>query len=159
MGGEESFDAVRFGEALEIYRSATSSLFTGLTALTLALVTLIGFSITNQSWGIALTSGLLEPFMLLVIDAYARRVKRVLRVAGEIEANLTGSSKLTDAIVSGAAGTPDPTVEVSGGRFQRPLTALLRRRQTAFITAVGLVHMSVVAYLVFVQHWTFTGSS
>jgi hypothetical protein len=155
----KTFDQLRFEQALEIYRSATSSLMTGLTALTLALVTLLGFAISSQSWGIALVSGSLEPFMLLVINAYVRRIRRVVGVARGIERTAVRGIELTDAILSTAPGTVDTTVQTRKGLLRKTREMVFQRKQTAFICAVSVVHFGITCYLVFGQHWTFAGSS
>ena len=155
----ENFDLLRFGQALEIYRSATASLWAGLGALTLALVTLLGFGISNQSWGIALTSSLLEPLMLLLINAYARRIRRILEVARRIERQVAGDSWLADAIYLAAPGTVDTTVDPSRGPLLELRRGVLKRRQQTFIAIVGIAHVAVVVYLALGQNWTFAGGS
>jgi hypothetical protein len=163
MSDREGFNVVRYEQALEVYRKATESLLTGLTALTLALVTLLGIAVSDRSWGIAMVGAFHEPFMLLIITAYHKRVERVLTVAKQIEMEEVGESRLTIAILRGAheavtsAGVASEQTDAKTERgFLRSWAFYFRsRRQQTFIALVGFVHVTVVCYLAIFENWPF----
>jgi amino acid permease len=143
--GRREIRLARYGRAIDLYQSATTGAATIMTALVLALVTLIGFAINNQSAGIALTSAIIEPVMLAVLWVYERRKNRLLDVARDIERQL---GEETLSLVAALESVDSET----DGLSMRWLVA-------GIITAVFVVHVGVTLFLLFGQGWTFSGGA
>jgi hypothetical protein len=77
--------------------------------ITVALVTLMGFSIDRESWGLAALGLALEAVMLFTLEIHRRASVVLLAEAAGLERVATGGASTTDAmyaVMSGRRGGP-----------------------------------------------------
>jgi hypothetical protein len=140
IGSRAEWDKQRFGELLATSRSMSTSLASGALGLIIGLVTILGFAVDRESWGLAATALIFEAMMFVVIRRFRRAATLVLDAAATLETDNCGDSTVTDAHRGFMA--PD-------GRSSKLQLGVIY---------VAVVHIAVTILLATTQGWTFAGT-
>ncbi len=136
----EEWDRLRFGQLIDTYRTLTGSLASFVLGLSLGLVTILGFAVDRESWGLAAVALIFEAMILVVMMRFKRGTNALMDVAAVLEARCCGEQSATEA--------------------HRGLMApnLRRARLEWAVAAVATTHLVLVILLATVFNWTFAGS-
>jgi hypothetical protein len=125
---------------IETHQALASSLTSFVLGLVLGLVTVLGFAVDRESWGLAAIALIFEGVMLAVMHSYRRAVPPLMDVAAALESRRCGGSSATDAhrlIIAGVWGH---------GRLV----------WTVFVIAVIHVVLTILVATTF--NWSFAGT-
>jgi hypothetical protein len=137
---ERPWDQLRYGELMQTYRLLSTQVTQYNLGLTLALITLLGFAVDRESWGLAALGVALEALMFFIIEIHRRASMVLLSEAAELERH-AGDASTTEAmhaLVSGKRGSTR-----AAGQF-------------ALIVAM-ICHILLVCYFAIGQDWSFEG--
>ena len=110
----------------------------------LGLVTLLGFAVDRESWGLASLGLIIELALLYVMERGRRVQESLLGAAGDIESVKCGDSDVTDAHL----------VMFGLGRSGRS-----HRVPTFILVGVIVMHVGLNVLLAVWFDWSFTGRS
>jgi hypothetical protein len=136
-----TWDQLRYKELLQTFRLMSTQVTQYNLGITIALVTLLGFSIDRESWGLAALGLVLEGLMFFTIEVHRRASVELLTEAAELERQETGVASATDAM----------TAVISGRRGE----AIAVGQRALLVVVVG--HIGFIVFLALVLDWTFVG--
>jgi hypothetical protein len=137
---EQPWDQLRYQELMQSYRLLSTQVTQYNLGVTLALVTLLGFAIDRESWGIAALGVALEVLMFFIIEVHRRASIVLLAEAAALEGQ-TGSASTTEAMQALMSGRRGNT-RAAG--------------QVALVVAM-VCHIALVLYFAIGQNWSFAG--
>lgn len=136
---EESNDRasaeVTYAQALELVRSGHASLAQESTVLSIILVTMIGFAIDRQSWGVSAAALAVYPAKLLALRSWSTLASSLLGFSASLENDRGPSCRILK----------DYPGYVSRGMHR------------SLVVVVAAIHVAFLAYAVTRDNWTILG--
>jgi hypothetical protein len=137
----DEWDRLRFGQLMDTCRSLTGSFTSTVLGLILGLVTILGFAVDRESWGLAATALIFEAMILVAMVRFRRAVVPLLEVAEKLEKrHCQEDSSVTEAHRGLMAQ------ELRQGSLER------------VVIVVILIHIVITAVLAWGFGWSFAGA-
>ena len=131
---------LQFRTAIEAQRALNGYVVQFALGLIVAVVTISGFAIERESWGLAILALVFDVVLILAIVRFRTATRRLLAVAMDIESKVQGGPRVTKAIQ-----------QSTGLEFVRLSPFLV------VSVAATLVHFALVVYVANSLEWKFSG--
>jgi hypothetical protein len=91
------WDELQFKELIATHRSQVGHIWTTVLGLTAGTITIVGFAVDRESWGLAALAIVPELMILLIANRFQRAASVVLDAAASIEKVATGTPRVVEA--------------------------------------------------------------